>query len=186
MAVDRNGHCVEFVSEGCKGLNMSKEFEEYSAHVLQARWFAERLERMNEALAQFSGVFIGFLGIELVLLGQSAGDQGEEKTYIKILASLAAILLVLAISSYLIALWSGKFLMPSLLDLRDSWSNSEYTRLESPLRILTDENGPAGNILKSLYDENAHLNRYYRAGIILAGFSQLVILSFVLARWFIS
>ena len=44
--------------------------DKLNAHVLQARWFSEILERMNEALVTLFGTFIGFVGIELAFLGQ--------------------------------------------------------------------------------------------------------------------
>ena len=99
--VDRNGQSIEFVTGSWNGLIMQNaDYEEINSHVLQARWFAERLENMNEALAQYSGVFIGFLGIELVLLGQTPQEDFLRNSYSKSIALISAFLIILAIGLF--------------------------------------------------------------------------------------
>lgn len=154
-----------------------------NAHVSQARWFAERLENMNEALAQYSGVFIGFLGIELVLIGQTPTQDLLLHSYSKNLVLLTAFLITFAIGLFFTALWSTKFEMPMLSDLRNAWNQPRENRLDQTLQILINEDGPAGNILKSLFKENRHLNRYYGKGIVVAGLSQISLVVLVLSKW---
>ena len=183
--MDRNGQSIEFVAGFWNGLIMQNaDYEEINSHVLQARWFAERLENMNEALAQYSGVFIGFLGIELVLLGQTPQEDFLRNSYSKSIALISSFLIILAIGLFFIALWSKKFEMPVLSDLRNAWDNPRENRINETLDILISEDGPAGNIMRSLFEENEHLNRYYRWGIIAAGISQISLVVFVLSRWF--
>ncbi len=183
--VDRNGQSIQFVTGSWNGLIMQNaDYEEINSHVLQARWFAERLENMNEALAQYSGVFIGFLGIELVLLGQTPQEDFLRNSYSKSIALISSFLIILAIGLFFIALWSKKFEMPVLSDLRNAWNNPRENRKNETLDILISEDGPAGNIMRSLFEENEHLNRYYSWGIIAAGISQISLVVFVLSRRF--
>jgi hypothetical protein len=74
--------------------------------------------------------------------------------------------------------------MPVLSDLRNAWNNPRENRVNETLQILISEDGPAGNIIKSLFEENEHLHRYYSWGIIAAGISQISLVVFVLSRWF--
>lgn len=173
-----------FVGGKWEGSEMTEEIDnDVNAHVSQARWFAERLENMNEALAQYSGVFIGFLGIELVLIGQTSAQDLLLHSYSKNLVLLTALLITLAIGLFFSALWSTKFEMPMLSDLRNAWNQPRENRLDETLQILINEDGPAGNILKSLFKENEHLNRYYGRGIVVAGLSQISLVVLVLSKW---
>jgi hypothetical protein len=181
--VDTNGHDVEFVGGGCEGLGMEEiELEEIRVHTAQARWIAERLERMNEAFATLSGTFMGFLGIELAFLGQIDKFQITKNWITTISAWVTVGSMILAIVCFVAALQSTSFRMPDLKMLKRSWRLPEESRIMEPLRMMldTDDNE---NIIKSLEDENAILGRWYTPGVYLGLLGQLGLAVLLFAKW---
>lgn len=158
------------------------ELEEINAHTAQARWIAERLERMNEAFATLSGTFIGFLGIELAFIGQINKSQITKNLLTSISAWVTVGSIILAIVCFVIALQSTSFRMPDLMMLRRSWSKPEESRIKEPLRIMLDIDDNE-NIIKSLERENTVLGRWYTPGVYLGLLGQLGLAVLLFAKW---
>ena len=183
MAVDRNGHSVEFVGSGCDSLGMEEfELEEIKAHTAQARWIAERLERMNEAFATLSGTFIGFLGIELAFIGQINKSQVTKNLITTISAWVTVGSIIFAIVCFVIALQSTSFRMPDLVMLQRSWRKPEESRIKEPLRIMLDIDDNE-NIIKSLERENTILGRWYTPVVYLGLLGQIGLAVLLFAKW---
>jgi len=158
------------------------EHEETRDHTAQARWFAERLERMNEALANLSGVFIGFLGIELAFLGQIPKKDINLNWIASISARASVIFLIIAIFCFVKALQSDDFEMPDRVFLRDSWETPKGTKIKEPLRIMLDLEDNF-NIIKSLEIENTALDKWYTRGIYFGLLGQIALAILLFAKW---
>ncbi len=181
--VDRNGQPIEFFSPRCKCLKMNQaESENIAAHVLQARWFAERLERMNEALVTLSGTFIGFLGIELAFLGQLSAEETSVNWTSTISSRVSVVFIILSILFFFITMKSDDFEMPDLGTLRRSWHEPKNEILKEPLRILIDQDDNF-NIIKSLEKENEDINKWYPIATALGLIGQLSLVIFLFAKW---
>jgi hypothetical protein len=181
--VDRNGQAIEFVSPGCEGSGMAKEKnDEINAHILQARWFGERLERMNEALVTLSGTFIGFLGIELAFLGQLGPKEINTNWTSTITSRVSVISIILAIVLFVVAMKSDDFDMPDLDLLRKSWHDTKDGKNYEPLRILLDQDDNQ-NIIRSFEKENETINKWYPKAIYLGLLGQISLAVFLFAKW---
>ena len=156
--------------------------QDIASHVLQARWFGERLERMNEALVTVSGTFIGFLGIELAFLGQIDPHEINANWTSTISSRVAVTSIILAIIFFFITMKSDDFEMPDLDSLRKSWHDPKINRSEEPLRILIDQDDNF-NIIKSLEKENGAINRWYPIATAFGLFGQLSLAIFLFAKW---
>jgi hypothetical protein len=162
---------------------MAKEKEnDVNAHVLQARWFGERLERMNEALVTLSGTFIGFLGIELAFLGQLEPNEINTNWTSTIASRISVTSIIFAIIFFVVAMKSDEFDMPDLDLLRNSWHQPKKGRNYEPLRILLDQDDNL-NIIKSLEKENETINRWYPKAIYLGLLGQISLAVFLFAKW---
>lgn len=159
-----------------------KDSDDLIAHVLQARWFGERLERMNEALVTLSGTFIGFLGIELAFLGQLDSNQINLNWTSTISSRLSVISIILAILLFVVAMKSDEFNMPDLDTLQSSWLNPKKDRSHEPLRILLDLDDNY-NIINSLEKENDTINKWYPKAIYLGLVGQISLAVFLFAKW---
>ena len=147
-----------------------------------SRWIAERYERMNEQLLTLSSTFIGFIAVELALLGQAYRDTHKHGPVYPF--SVAAIALVLSVLSFLIALWSLNFEIPKLSNIQDAIENLDDKQLAKyELWTMTHGGENNRNIQKSLEKENKHINRYYKAGLILGALGQVAVGTFLMMQW---
>jgi hypothetical protein len=160
----------------------NEEDEQAAAHVQQARWFGERLERMNEALVTLSGTFIGFLGIELAFLGQLDGSEINLNWTSTISSRVAVVSIILSIIFFFVTMKSDDFEMPDLESLRKSWHDPKNGRLQEPLRILIDQDENF-NIIKSLEKENETINRWYPKATAFGLIGQLSLAVFLFSKW---
>lgn len=162
---------------------MAEEVDnDVNAHVLQARWFGERLERMNEALVTLSGTFIGFLGIELAFLGQLGPEEINTNWTSTITSRISVISIIFAIILFVVAMKSDDFDMPDLDSLRNSWYKPKESRSYEPLRILLDQDDNL-NIIKSLEKENKTINGWYPKAIYCGLLGQISLAVFLFAKW---
>jgi hypothetical protein len=160
----------------------NQEYEKVAAHVLQARWFGERLEKMNEALVTLSGTFIGFLGIELAFLGQLDASEINLNWTSTISSRITVVSIILSILFFFVTMKSDDFEMPDLDTLRKSWSKPKNGRMQEPLRILIEQDDNY-NIIKSLEKENATINRWYPKATAFGLIGQLSLAVFLFAKW---
>ena len=147
------------------------------------KWIAERFERMNEQLLTLSSTFIGFLAVELGLLGQiekKTFDSNHPAFRVGV-AGLAC--LALSIISFFVALWSLNFALPKLEDFHSLLSVEKDALEVEPLRLMLSTDEGDRNIQKSLEGENRHINRYYKAGLVLGAVAQIFIVVLLFTIW---
>jgi hypothetical protein len=162
---------------------MDKEkSQDIAAHILQARWFGERLERMNEALVTLSGTFIGFLGIELAFLGQLDAKEININWTSTVSSRVSVISIIFSIIFFFITMKSDDFEMPDLDTLHRSWHEPKKGRVKEPLRILLDQDDN-DNIIKSLERENSAINRWYPIATTFGLVGQLSLAVILFAKW---
>ena len=147
------------------------------------KWIAERFERMNEQLLTLSSTFIGFLAVELGLLGQiekKTFDSNHAAFRVGV-AGLAC--LALSIISFFVALWSLNFALPKLEDFQSLLRVDKDDLEVEPLRMMLSTDEGDRNIQKGLESENRHINRYYKAGLVLGAIAQIFIAVLLFTIW---
>jgi hypothetical protein len=147
------------------------------------KWIAERFERMNEQLLTLSSTFIGFLAVELGLLGQTEKKTFEHNRPAFWVGVAGLVFLAISIISFFVALWSLNFDLPKLEDFQGLLNVDKEVLEVEPLRMMLSTDEGHRNIQKSLESENLHLNRYYKAGLIFGATAQILIAILLFTIW---
>jgi hypothetical protein len=131
-----------------------------------AKWIAEHFERMNEQLLTLSSTFIGFLAVELGLLGQIDKSKINKNVPTLTLGIAGLCSLAVSIICFFVASWSLGFQIPKLEDSQSISALDPKDIQIEPLRLMLSTDQNDRNIQKSLESENRHINRYYKLGLI--------------------
>jgi hypothetical protein len=143
-----------------------------------------RTLRANERIAlTLSSTFIGFLAVELGLLAQLRKSDLSGHVERISTAIFAVSILALSICFFLIALWSKSFPILKLIDFQDALTLKPRHQENEPFRMMLSSNERDSNILKSLEAENAHLNKFYKPRLVLAGVGQLFVVVLLIIVW---
>lgn len=148
-----------------------------------SKWIAERFERMNEQLLTLSGTFIGFLVVELGLIGQIDTRKVRHNGVARGFGIAGVILLAVSVIAFFIALWSVRFQIPRLQTFQEILAFPEKDIESEPLRLMLSSDERDRNIQKSLENENIHINRYYKAGLVSGGLAQICIVTLLIVLW---
>lgn len=141
----------------------------------QAQWIVERIERINEGLMTRSSVAIGFLGVELALVGPKEHKGAD---YYQ-LATLG--LLVISIGFFIAALWSFKSsTLPNFNEIEQSLTATNAVQIKTPLNQLIMAKNKDKSIYSSLVKENNRRGWTYETGLIFLVLSQISLAVFMI------
>lgn len=147
-----------------------------------AKWLAERFERMNEAISHRASTFLGFLGVELTLLGQiSVTDHPNDRLALA-MTVLACALLIASIYFLLETLSTKDFDLPEWSDIQSVREEKIENISKFPLDVLMHQRGNQA-YFQSLDEENSTLAKNYSLALKLAFIAQIVVGLLIISRW---
>jgi hypothetical protein len=186
VAVDRNGHSLEFVSVGCQGLIMSKDKkqtpESADKLIVHARWVADYISNSNNQMLLRSATLIGFLAIEFSFIAAWDPEDFQGVHYYKWLFGIG---LIFGFVSALCFVWAGKvknFHYLNFVQIRYARTLKASNAIEEPLNALLYRNNEK-DLFEQLHQENSHISTYFKAGMWLLVFSQSFLGLLLVLKW---
>ena len=150
-----------------------------------AFWMLERFERMNEQLMARAATFLGFLGVEIALIGQiTLADFKIKQTLGATLCTSAVFLLLVSLYFFVSVLKPLDFNVPDervIFDVIDKKANKKMTK---PLKHLIDAPTGRDGWFRALDDENKNRSEKFDHGLKFSLISQLLVAIYIVSRWF--
>ena len=153
------------------------------------QWLVERDERINEGFLQRSSTFIGFLAVELSLVGQASSDSihlSELPTRhwpVPLLFLLTVLCLLGALVSFLISLLTQNIDSDDFSsDLRKAVDDSETIAFDTVIKSLLGRHNGDPNHFTSLAAENKLRSTGYLVGVYFAFMAQAFLAVMVIIK----
>lgn len=146
--------------------NNNQDLSGIQAITEHARWIAERTERINEALAQLAGIFIGFLGVELAIIGQFVFSKYDQDFSVlnKFGLTTTVVLLAAGLCFFIRLEFAIEFTYTELSDLQKTREMSNEEQIKQPYEWMVSTDVLNKNIISSLDKENEFLAKHYKRG----------------------
>ena len=148
-------------------------------------WMVERFERINEQLMARAATFLGFIGVELALLGQLGVNEYNHHAKVGFALAISACAALLLCVFFLIqVLHSVEFDVPDekiLYTVMDAGIGKKITK---PLKDLMDYPTGRNSWFAWLEAENSHRESNFRYALKATFLAQILVAVFITARWF--
>lgn len=160
---------------------MAKDREEIA--IENAKWIIEKYWQANEGMMRRASTLVGFLGIELGVLGALNKKNFPDNPHFVWALVGASFLIVLSVGFLLWSLRDKKFEFPKFEKLNAVHQVKAGDIHKSVLNFVLSPTDADYGMYQNLHDENEKIANRFRYGSILATFGQGLLFVALLISW---
>ena len=150
-----------------------------------AFWMLERFERMNEQLMARAATFLGFIGVEIALIGQiTIKDFKINQTLGAVLCAMAVFFLLVALYFFILVLKPLDFHIPDERVIFEVFEKKVKKKMIRPLEHLIDYPTGRDGWFSALDEENKQRSERFGHALKLSLFAQVIVAIYIISRWF--
>lgn len=157
--------------------------DKYEVAVENAKWVIEKYWQANEGMMKRASTLVGFLGIELGVLGAlNKKNFPENRCFVWALIA-ASGLIVFAVGFLLWSLRDKEFEFPEFEELNKVHEVENSKIHESVLSFILSPSNDKFGMYQNLHNENEKIADRFRYGAILATFGQALLFLALVINW---
>lgn len=185
--VDRNGHDLEIVSNGCNSLGMEETSKEHSRETIevltsQARWAVDYIGSASNQILVRSATLIGFLAIEFSFIAAWNPSDFDDICNSQWFFGLGLLTIFCSVISFI---WAGKtkeFKYLNFDQIRYALGRGSDEAGRIPLDALLQKSD-GQDLFDRLKKENDHIGLYFNLGVGFLLAAQFILGLLIFQRW---